>query len=193
MKRISRFLTNYVIDKGIVGQEDREVYEYGFTVAIEIGIFAFICIIITVCMGMYLEGILFFGVFVPLRSYAGGLHLKRYYSCLILSVLTFGGILWIARSICLPAILSDAISIVSLLGIYMLYPVENSNREVDIEENRYFRRKLIVYLITDAIIILLFNIFCLDRGIVVGSFTLLIIFLTMILGKCANLKHKPSS
>lgn len=193
MKRVSAFLTDYVIKKGIVDDSDRELYEYGFTVMTELGIFAVLCIIIMACTHMYLEGILFFVVFAPLRSYAGGLHLQKFYACLILSSLTFAGIVLACKIDLFPTMLGNAVSTVSLLGIYMLYPVENVNRDVDEEEDRFFRRKLIGFLIFDAVLIGLFNIFCFYRGIVVITLTLLVVFITMILGKCAYFMHRPSS
>lgn len=192
MKRISSFLTSYVIRKGIVSEEDREVYEYGFTVTLEVGLFAVLCIIIMGVLHMYLEGILFFVIFAPLRSYAGGLHLQKYYACLTLSTLTFVGILLIAGNIQLPLILMDVVSLISLSGIYILYPVENINRTVDQEENRYFRKKLRIYLILDVALIVLFNFLHIHKSIMVIALSLLMVFVTMILGKCANLLRKPS-
>lgn len=192
MKRISSFLTGYVIRKGLVSEEDREVYEYGFTVTLEVGIFAVLCIIIMGVLHMYLEGILFFVIFAPLRSYAGGLHLQKYYACLTLSTLTFVGILLIAGNIQLPLILINVVSLISLSGIYILYPVENANRAVDQEEDRYFRKKLLVYLVLDVTLIVLFNFLHIHKSIMVIALTLLMVFVTMILGKCANSLHKPS-
>lgn len=192
MKRISSFLSSYVIRKGIVGEEDREVYEYGFTVTLEVGLFAVLCMIIMGVMHMYLEGILFFAIFAPLRSYAGGLHLQKYYACLTLSTLTFAGVLLITGNIQLPLILMNTVSLMSLFGIYILYPVENVNRAVDQEENRYFRKKLLVYLVLDVALIVLFNFLHIHRSIMVITLTLLMVFVTMILGKCANFLHKPS-
>ena len=36
MKRVFAFLTDYLIKKGLVQEEDRPIYEYGFQILIEI-------------------------------------------------------------------------------------------------------------------------------------------------------------
>ena len=80
MKRIAEGLTDYVIQKGMVKEEDRELYEYGFMMTIEAGLFVLSSLFVSIYLHMVKEGILFFLIFAPLRSYAGGLHLDRCYS-----------------------------------------------------------------------------------------------------------------
>lgn len=106
MKRIAEVLTDYVIQKGMVKEEDRELYEYGFTMTIEVGLFVLSCLFISLYLHMLMEGILFFLIFAPLRSYAGGLHLDKFRSCFILSCLTFSGILLIVRYVHIPMLFS---------------------------------------------------------------------------------------
>lgn len=193
MKKISKCLTDYVIDKELIEEEDRSIYEYGFTVALELGIFIILCIMVMVSFHMYFEGILFFLIFVPLRSYAGGLHLQRYCSCLILSTLTFGGIIAVGRMIQLPLVLAAVISFAALVGIYWLYPVENVNRKVDQQENVYFRRKLRFFLMIDAVLIVIFYVLGAYRGLWIIALTLIMVFVTMLMGKCKNRMQKTET
>ena len=101
---------------------------------------------------MVKEGMLFFLIFAPLRSYAGGLHFDRFYSCFALSFLTFSGILLIVRHIRIPMLLSLIGLVVLEIAVYALYPVENINREVDSEENSFFKMKLKLFLVIDFVI-----------------------------------------
>ena len=190
MKRISKFLADYVIDKGVVEEKEREIYEYGFTIAMELIIFIGLCLVITVALQMYLEGILFFVIFIPLRSYAGGLHLKTYSSCLVASVLVFTGVLVLDKLIQMPAIPGCIMALCSLIGIYALYPVENVNRDVDDQEDRYFKRKLKLFLALDLILIFVFFILSADREIWIIAFTLVMVLGTMGVGKYSNLCSK---
>lgn len=183
MKTLSKVLTNYIIRKGMVDETDREIYEYGFQIAMELGIFVFFCVLLSVITGMIKEGILFFIIFAPLRSYAGGLHLEKYASCLVLSCLTFGGILLVVKCIEVPAALSLILLFVLELAVYLLYPVENVNRLVDKEENVYFKKKLRIFLIADMMIAIV----CLAVGsgsmLFLITATFLMITVTMSIGK----------
>ena len=46
MKRVFAFLTDYLIKKGLVQEEDRPIYEYGFQILIEIFLWVLCCTII---------------------------------------------------------------------------------------------------------------------------------------------------
>lgn len=183
MKTLSKVLTNYIIRKGMVDETDREIYEYGFQIAMELGIFVFFCILLSVITGMIKEGILFFIIFAPLRSYAGGLHLEKYASCLVLSCLTFGGILLVVKYIKVPVILSLILLILLELVVYLLYPVENVNRVVDKEENRYFKKRLRIFLVADTIIALICAAAGSDSMLFLITATFLMITVTMSIGK----------
>ena len=39
MEKVAKVLADYVIRKGMVDEENRNIYEYGFTVTIEVGLF----------------------------------------------------------------------------------------------------------------------------------------------------------
>ena len=79
MSRVAKMLADYVLCKGVIIKDEYDLYEYGFQIALETGLSLIISGIIASMLHMIPEGILFFIVFIPLRSYAGGLHLKHYF------------------------------------------------------------------------------------------------------------------
>ena len=89
MRKVAKLLTDYVIKKSMVDEADREVYEYGFVITLEGGLFLVASLFIALKLDMVLEGIFFFVIFSPLRSYAGGLHLEKFWICFVLSCLTY--------------------------------------------------------------------------------------------------------
>lgn len=188
MKRITKGLTDYVIQKGMVKEEDRELYEYGFMITIEAGLFILFSLFVLLYLHMIKEGILFFLIFVPLRSYAGGLHLDRFYSCFALSCLTFSGILLIVRCVHIPLLFSFVGLVVLEIAIYALYPVENINREVDSEENSFFKTRLKIFLVIDFVIATICVAFKNECFVFLMAMTFFIIVITMILGKYKNMK-----
>lgn len=97
MNKIAQRLVEYVIHKGAIKKEESAEYVYGFTVALEMCLSLIVSFIIAYKLHMIVEGIFFFAVFIPIRSYAGGLHFKQYYLCLILSCLTFSTVMLISK------------------------------------------------------------------------------------------------
>jgi len=187
MSRIYEVLTDYVIRNGMVDEEDRQMYEYAFEVTAEVGLFIFVSLITVAYLHMYVEGILFFIIFMPLRSYAGGLHLEKFGSCFLFSCLTFSVILLAVKYIYVPAWISFTVFVMLEMAVSMLYPVENINRIVDLKENLYFKTKLKKYLIFDFIIgIICF--FINDSYIFLIMVTFLMVVVTMVAGKYKNVK-----
>lgn len=186
MEKVTKALTDYVIRTGMVEQEDRTIYEYGFTITIEVGIFTLFCLFIALYLHMFVEAILFFLIFAPLRSYAGGLHLEKYHSCFVLSCLTFSGVLLIVKHIQVPIWISTITLFVLEMITYILYPVENINRKVDKEENRYFRKKLKLYLLIDIVIAVICIILNSSKELFLIADTFLVVVITMLIGKYKN-------
>ena len=76
MKKIANYLTDYICKKGIIKEEDYSIYNYGFQSGLELSFCLCICFIIAVIMGAFYEGFILWGIFLCVRSYAGGVHLK---------------------------------------------------------------------------------------------------------------------
>ena len=166
MRKVAKLLTDYVIKKSMVDEADREVYEYGFVITLEVGLFLVASLFIALKLDMVLEGIFFFVIFSPLRSYAGGLHLEKFWICFVLSCLTY---------------------ITTLeVFVYVLYPVENRNREINEEENKCFKIKLMKYLCLDFFIGIVCTIFEKDSYFLELNIIFLIVVITMLIGKCRN-------
>ena len=147
MGKIAERLADYIIQKGTIKEEEREIYEYGFSIAIEVLLCVITCFSISMMLHTFVEGILFFVIFIPLRSYAGGLHLSSYWSCFSLSCLTFFIIMLLGKYLTLPIYIALITFFVLEIVIYNLYPVENVNREIDADEDNEFRKRLKQFLI----------------------------------------------
>jgi len=186
MQKISTLLTDYIMNKGMIEEADREMYTYGFVIALEKGLSAIFSLFIAAILGMIIEGLLFFVIFIPLRAYAGGLHLEKFWSCFILSCLTFIIVLLTAKFITIPIYISFISIILFILFVYFLYPVENKNRIVQSDEDIYFKKKLMLYLIFNGIMAIVFLILGKDKYLSLITATLGIIVLTMIIGKYKN-------
>lgn len=183
MERTAKFLADYIIKKGMAEEMDRKVYEYGFLISMELGLFVLFCISVFLYLHMVVEGILFLVIFMPLRSYAGGLHLNRFHSCFILSSLTVWGILLMVRSFCIPITATLPIFLVLVICVYVLYPIDHINRKTDNEENKYFTRRLQRFLIAHLAITVGFAILNYRRCLVLIDTTYIVVVITMAIAK----------
>lgn len=186
MCKISKFLADYVIQKGTVKEDEREMYEYGFQIAIEAALCVVTCLGISLILHTIPEGILFFVIFVPLRSYAGGLHLNNYWSCFSLSCLTFFAIMISGKYLMISIYLALVIVLFLELAVYKMYPVENINRVVDIDEDKQFKKRLQLFLLIDGIIAIICTIFGWRTYMQTIALTFFMVTITMAIGKLKN-------
>lgn len=185
---LAKILADYVLKKGMIKEDERIIYQYGFQTGLEKGLSLLLSFLIAVWLHMLPEGILFFVIFIPLRSYAGGLHLEHYYACLLLSCLIFFVVLLSVRYINV-----STYGVVVILGIlialvWLLNPVDHVNRTEDKEEIIYFSKKLKYFLLIDILIVGICIIFRKNRYLLVITATFLMVVITMAIGKLRNYK-----
>lgn len=183
MKKLAVQLTNYLIDKDMAEESTRDIYEYGLQTAAETVLSFVISILIALSMNMLIDGLFFFLIFIPLRTYAGGLHLKRYWSCLLLSCITFFGTLFFIKYWYVPILISLIFSCILLGIIWLLYPVENINRPVDADEKTFFQKKINIVLLVIFLVAILLFILKQKKILLLLTVTLVLIAVTMMLGK----------
>lgn len=87
MEHLAKRLADYICEKEIITEEMTEIYQYGFQCFLELSVSTVCSIIIALFLGMLPECLFFFLLFIPMRSYGGGLHMKTYFACFIGSCL----------------------------------------------------------------------------------------------------------
>lgn len=190
MGKIAKLLADYVIQKGTVKKDESEMYEYGFQIAIESMLCLITCFGISLVLNTIPEGILFFIIFVPLRSYAGGLHLDNYWSCFSLSCLTFFAIMTVGKYLTISIYIALVILLLLELAVYKMYPVENINRTVDVDEDKQFKKRLQQFLLFDSIIAIICTIFEWRTYMQTIVLTFFMVTITMAIGKVKNKKQR---
>lgn len=158
MEYLSTKLTDYILKKGMIHQNNYKIYQYGFQIFLEL-FFNILCsAIIAVFLHMEIECLLFFAVFIPLRSYNGGFHMNSYLSCLLLSCITLASVLLITKYFTAPPLLSYLLYTASVLLIVTLGPVNHPDRDVDSVEDTQFKKRTkrtLVFSFISSIIFLL--------------------------------------
>lgn len=97
IQRLVRGIVEYGVITGGIKPDDRDVYTYGYTLLLETSI----CIVAMGCIGelfnLLFEVIVFSIVFIPLRSFGGGIHADQDWKCILLSVGVTVGYCFILR------------------------------------------------------------------------------------------------
>lgn len=117
MDKVAEKLAALLVREKLVSESMLEIYQYGLVRMLEIGAAVFSGFVICLSMGMIKEGLLFFIFFVPLRSYLGGIHLKKYWQCYIVSCFTLLIVMTLAKMVFLDMRFSAGLFIVTVIGI----------------------------------------------------------------------------
>lgn len=193
MSKIAKILANYVIQKGTVKEDERTLYEYGILIALEKVLCLVTCFSLSIILHTITECVLFFVIFIPLRSYAGGLHLNNYWSCFSLSCLSFFAIMITGKYFKISVIIAFVILMFLEFVVYNMYPVENINRVVDVDEDKQFKKRLQQFLLIDFIIAIICVIFGKYAYLQTITLTFFMITITMAIGKYKNEKELQES
>lgn len=141
MKYLSSMLTDYIFKKGVIDEKTYEIYQYGFQCFLEVSTSTICSIVIAFFLHMLPECLFFFLLFIPMRSFSGGLHLKTYFSCFIGSCLILASTLLIVKYITVPLYISFILYVFCTIIILLIGPVNHPNRKVDSQENNTFVRR----------------------------------------------------
>lgn len=147
MEKLAIKLTDYILSKDAISENNYDIYVYGFTCFLELSISFISTFIIGICLGMFFECILFSCIFMPLRSLAGGLHLNRFFHCYLLSCFMLTVTLLLVKFFSIPDYVSLIGCILFPIILFIIGPINHPNRPVTDEENSIFKRKTNIILV----------------------------------------------
>ncbi len=166
-----------------VEESEKEILRFGIQSAIELAINILLSIFILLKLHMVWEGLLFFGIFIPIRTLAGGYHSDTYIRCLLFSIVTLIGIMVISDYIEIPISLSLVAILIFGGVISKIAPVANAERPISKREYRTFSRRLKVILLFDDILSLcLWKMQCV-KAINIINLSFMLILITLVIGK----------
>lgn len=192
MESLAKKLTDYLIEKNTILEEDYEIYKYGFQIGIEMLICMVTCFGVAIHMNMIGQCIIFFIIFFMLRSYVGGLHMSSFWGCFLCSNLVVFLTLLLIKYISLERNFSIVVSFFEIFIIWVTKPVENINRPVNDLEKKQFGDKIRKNLLIVAIIVFIFLIVGLSNYLNTITYTLGVIIVSMFLGNIKNIVDERS-
>ncbi len=156
MEYLAKKLTDYIYEKEIITEEQIEIYQYGFQCFLELSVSTICSIIIALFLGMLPECLFFFLLFIPMRSYGGGLHMKTYFACFIGSCFILTASLLAVRYLTIPVPISFMLYLFAAILILLIGPVDHPDREVDAQENRTFIKRTYFTMLISFLLALFF-------------------------------------
>lgn len=183
MEKLASVLAEFMSRHNEGSEFSYDVYRYSFLLLLEMTAGGLTGIFMAMYMGVFVEAIIFIGVFFLLRSYAGGLHLETFLKCYLAST----GILLIAFLLIKHWKAEFYLSFLLILlfgGILIVSNGCNSkNRSVSSEESVYFKKKLLWTMALTSCLYLVFAVIGYDRCSLAVSLAVTISGLLLVLGK----------
>lgn len=134
-------IANKLVADHTIDAAEIEAYKFGIEVTILKIIHYVSYIAIALCMRKFLEAVVIFAVLYTFRRNTGGFHAKTRLGCYAFScAVIFLSLLSTHLSIDWRVL--TAVSILDLVVLLILSPVQHSNRRMDVDDIGYFRRRL---------------------------------------------------
>ncbi|RKI26564.1 hypothetical protein D7V82_10420 [bacterium 1xD8-6] len=144
---------------GVIQDDDVSVYQYGYTVMIEVLLNTAISFVLGVLLGQIKEVCFFLCMFIPLRSFCGGYHATKAWQCAILSNLSVIGALVLSEMLTQYRIspfvyIIGEICIGSVIAYYS--PVESVHKKLNVEEQKIYRKYVTKILMVEMVAAIVF-------------------------------------
>ncbi|SFO03778.1 accessory gene regulator B [Pseudobutyrivibrio sp. UC1225] len=149
MKRVIQRLTNNLIVRAYIEEQDRELYEYAiFSILLHI-IPVIIIWIIGILLGKTFEYLLFIISFLIIRKYSGGYHADSLSHCIVQSSVVIITTLLLVSNININNIFK-IFTIGAAIMVFILSPLENENKPLSITDRHFYRRVIGILLLINV-------------------------------------------
>lgn len=156
INNLSTRLTDKLLSKGSITEDERELYIYGLFMLISQLMYLVLACIFGLLFECFFESIIFYVAFQFIRRYAGGYHATTETRCEILSTLSIVasiGIIKLSKIYDFKTILLF-ITVASMVLIFYFCPLDTPEKPLSEKEFKYFRKiSWIILLVISSIII----------------------------------------
>lgn len=146
IRRMSEKITDCLLDRNILPQEEKEVYEYGFELLIS-SLIGFIIVFVSgLIFGLLSESMLFYIIFVSVRPFCGGYHADTHMKCKMTFIVVYALVMLFSQVFAnnYRMIYHVLLLAVYWLSIILYAPVEHKNKPLDSEEKARNRKLSII-------------------------------------------------
>lgn len=171
-------ISSFFIDKSVISEDERKVYNYCFELLISETINILIILAVAILSKQYINIAVFLIAFLLLRKWAGGYHANTHYGCMLIlvSILTLFLVSEVTLSHNAKYILQFCNILVSLPIICLLAPVDNSNKRIKNKQRKKFKVYSVISTLVLIGVICIFALINFEKGyeLSFGMFTVAI-------------------
>lgn len=184
----SERIAKKLVQNNTISSENKPIYQYGIQQGFTIGLNILTTFAIGVVFQMIIESFLFLAVYIPLRSFAGGVHAKTANRCYVYSTIMIIAALLVIKFFPFGIVICSCLSIISGAIIFLLAPVETANKRLDELEKHIYKKRARIILIIELIVQLLVALTPWDNIMMCFSLAFVSLSLVMLAGSIKN-KH----
>lgn len=147
IKKLSTLISNQFVKRNIISEDAHDVYTYGVEITISSLIGFVLVMTIGIIFKSLLQAIIFYVIFVALRSMTGGYHAETYLKCnIIFSFITLFTLLFskAASEIQLSVGIITFIYLSAVAIFLWLAPVENPNKPIVKKKRVYWKATAVI-------------------------------------------------
>ena len=189
-EKASEAVTRKLQENNTIDEEQYEICRYG----LQQGFTIILNIVTTFIIGMIMKGLLYAVVFtilyIPLRSNAGGYHAKTAIRCYLYSILLMIAVLLAIKHITIPSFICIIIFTISIAGICILAPIEDSNKPLDEIEVKVYHKRTLIILAIEIMLFIIGLALNLRYFMQTTIWVMITMSIVLLIGKLCNMNKK---
>lgn len=189
MNNVFIYISKILNENKIIDSKDEEVFKYGLEGFITAVLEILSVLIVSAILGNFINTIIFFIAFLPLRLYAGGYHAETRLNCYLVLLFVYYCFILLTNYIANSYITVFEICslVLTVITVMLASPIINANKKASKKEISFYREKSIKIMIIENIVILA-GIFIVPRNTMFFSFSLgqLAVTLSMVVAIVKN-------
>lgn len=196
VNQIACYLVKKMKNNKVIDENDMDLYVFGVEIFLITLIKALGIFIIASLLGLLKEAIAFISAFSTLRMQAGGVHLKSFWQCFIVTNIIIFSCIFLTKILPInhTLIYQIIILVISIILVLVFAPVDTENKPLNELEKKSYRKRSICIIIIGSIIIISFGLLH-DSFVIYGNIVSLGFFsegitLLPLLKKSANNKKQ---
>lgn len=182
----SEHIAKKLVEKNTISSENKLIYQYGIQQGLTIGLNILTTFAIGLIFQMIIESFLFLAVYIPLRSFAGGVHAKTANRCYVYSTIMIIAALLVIKFFPFGIFIGSCLSLISGTIIFLLAPVETANKKLDELEKQVYKKRARIILIIELVIQFLIALTSWNNGLMCFSLAFVSLSLVMLAGIIKN-------
>lgn len=174
-----------LLNNEIISYEQKDIYQYGFEILISSHITFFIVFICGCIFNCIIPSLIYFVLFVILRSICGGYHASNYFNCNMVFLFVTIGVIVSYKYIQVEDFseLHYLICMLSFICTIMYSPIENDCKPISITQKKKFRILGTVMVLMISSVSTVFKIKLVSSYSILMDMTLLMVSIFMIVAK----------